>query len=909
MLRRTGESYQTVNTYISGGVGGNGGSGGIQGGAAGTGEGPSMNYDFTGVGNLTMNNHDFRVHDSNLYTVAGDVSLTIQNNRLDESRIRLPPFRTLELAADSRELSGPMRNLQHRMQMRSGPYDIPSRPRPSVTGFDPENLWSGTDTSFPRRSILAPDPLPYTAAQLNPNTVFSRSPSPPPTFEYQQRTNEEGINNFSTLWPGKNNYPTFTPPQSLHGGTFITGETVNLRHGEPGIHILHHAVALEALYDSTESFPQPKCHPETRTELLNKVLYWATAPESEYAILWLHGPAGAGKSAVMQTMCQRLQDAGRLGGSFFFKRGHPTCGNAKVLFATLAYQLALHRHELNTPISRIAEMDPSVLGRSMDVQLRRLILEPCKMLQDDTPSILLIDGLDECEGHNIQREILRLIGYAANYGSRLRILVASRPEPHIRETLGEELFCDFTTSIDIRQSYKAVRTYLHAEFSRIHREHTTMRNIPTPWPSPEILEMLVENSSGYFIYASTIIKFIEDEYSRPFKRLDIIQNLVPCDDPESPFKTLDQLYIHILRDVPVRNRPRLCDILSVILNFPSRQGISVLGIEALLGLEPGEVSLILRPLHSVLRLISERPGWIEVYHASFRDFLNKQERSLDFYVGSPTHRAKLACSILNALASTHQDSPRKDPKEWWFTWTLGEKAAWIVFMASIPPSADFVPLIRAVNPDFVFFWFFPDDAIESFLIWLKRIQPIPEDLIHRWEDYRFMHSYQIAHGSVAQELLQERKMCPERTNTQILNPSLYVIHTLHGRINSELQATLVTFRELLSRSPHMIYFFQAIRLLISDNESYLVDGIQEELFFIRIVLDLSWDDIQECICSLRPLVGQEPLFFLTILLFLPTFCRELGSLYPEPIVSRDLARGSIRLIRWIKRGNLPEVAW
>jgi hypothetical protein len=261
---------------------------------------------------------------------------------------------------------------------------------------------------------------------------------------------------------------------------------------------------------------------------------------------------------------------------------------------------------------------------------------------------------------------------------------------------------------------------------------------------------------------------------------------------------------------------------------------------------------------------------------------------------------------------------------------LGQGAAWIVFMASVTPSADFVPLLQLVNPDFVFFWFWSDDAIESFLIWLKvglhiplrlyshansiikRIQPVPEDLIHRWEDYRFMHSYQIAHGSVAEEVLGGRdksKRWPERTATQILDPSSSVIRTLHGRMNSELQATVMAFREVLSRSPRMLHFFQAIRLLISDNGSYLVDGSQKELFHIRMVLGLSWDDIQEYICSLRPLVTQEPLFFLAIFLFLPTFCRELGSLYPELVVFRDLARGSIRLMRRIESGDFPTVVW
>ncbi|KAJ7328988.1 hypothetical protein DFH08DRAFT_652888, partial [Mycena albidolilacea] len=181
-------------------------------------------------------------------------------------------------------------------------------------------------------------------------------------------------------------------------------------------------------------FPQPKCHPETRTKLLDNLYNWAIDLNSHHSIHWLHGPAGAGKSAVMQTLCRRLEESGWLGGSFFFKRGHSTCGSAKVLFPTLAYQLAFHRHELMGPISRSVERDLSVVGRCMDVQLKNLILEPFKLAGGASPSVLLIDGLDECDGHNIQREILRLIGSTADDPHlALRILVASRPEPHIRE--------------------------------------------------------------------------------------------------------------------------------------------------------------------------------------------------------------------------------------------------------------------------------------------------------------------------------------------------------------------------------------------------------------------------------------------------------------------------------------------
>ncbi|KAJ6491008.1 hypothetical protein C8R45DRAFT_787670, partial [Mycena sanguinolenta] len=109
----------------------------------------------------------------------------------------------------------------------------------------------------------------------------------------------------------------------------------------PRIDILYRVAALAAIHDSVESYPQPKCHPETRTEMLNDLRTWVLDRDAESNVLWLYGPAGAGKSAIMQTLARQLQNAGRLGGCFFFKRGDATRGNGKTLFATIAYQLAL----------------------------------------------------------------------------------------------------------------------------------------------------------------------------------------------------------------------------------------------------------------------------------------------------------------------------------------------------------------------------------------------------------------------------------------------------------------------------------------------------------------------------------------------------------------------------------------
>ncbi|KAJ7659010.1 hypothetical protein B0H17DRAFT_1213007 [Mycena rosella] len=408
------------------------------------------------------------------------------------------------------------------------------------------------------------------------------------------------------------------------------------------------AITGDAFHDSAERFPQPRCHSETRTKLLNVLWKWACGIEpprnwTSYAwyedkdeglgsssnevsepsshILWLHGPAGSGKSAVAQSFCQKLKVEGRLGGSFFFKRGHPSRGNANRLFPTLAYQLALHVPELNGRISRAIENNPAIVDRSLCDQLQRLIIEPCRNLNQ--PVSLVIDGLDECAGNNIQQEVLQsIVRVFSQKHPPLFLFVASRPESHLRETFSERIFAGFYRPLNINQSFQDVRKYLLDEFERIHREHRTMVTVPSPWPISEKVEALVEKSSGYFIYVSTVVKFVDDKRFRPVDRLDIVLG-IKSSIFQSPFDTLDQLYHQILCAVPMDYRPKLIQILAVI--GPSL-GLQVSQAELLLELEPGDVRLILRDLQSV---ISWDLGDVDaaVHHASFLDYLRDPGRS------------------------------------------------------------------------------------------------------------------------------------------------------------------------------------------------------------------------------------------------------------------------------------------
>ncbi|KAF7377486.1 NACHT domain-containing protein [Mycena sanguinolenta] len=460
-----------------------------------------------------------------------------------------------------------------------------------------------------------------------------------------------------------------------HPTNISIGGNVNQiqQYGEPGLHILHRAAATDAFHDSAERYPQPRCHPETRTKMLENLWRWSSNTDFSRAVLWLHGPAGAGKSAIAQSFCAKLEAQNRLAASFFFKRGHPSRGDGNKLLTTVAYQLALCQPELKTAISRIVEDDPSIISRALSVQLQKLIIEPCRQTFIGRILVIVIDGLDECDGKEIQREILRSIGTAVREKPLpLRFFVASRPEPHISESF-LNAFHGIYSAMNINQSFDDIRKYLLDEFARIHREHhETMAAIPFPWPAPQVVDRLVQKSSGYFIYVSTVIKFVDDKDFRPTERLKVIVGTGETSN-ESPFAALDQLYTQILSQIPARQR-----LLQILTVLTAKLGLSIGHIEQLLGLEPGDVRLTFRGLHSLVR--AGKPAFmfmkdwgncddwscgsqIYVHHASFYDFLQDPRRAGIFYTNCDSCKTDLSHCILQTF-SYQSTSTKTDHLVW-----------------------------------------------------------------------------------------------------------------------------------------------------------------------------------------------------------------------------------------------------
>ena len=68
------------------------------------------------------------------------------------------------------------------------------------------------------------------------------------------------------------------------------------------------------------------------------------------------------------------------------------------LFSTLAYQLAINISTMRGHIEQVKVEDPAPPVRSAATQLQKLIIIPFEHLPQRSTPVLIIDGLDECEG-------------------------------------------------------------------------------------------------------------------------------------------------------------------------------------------------------------------------------------------------------------------------------------------------------------------------------------------------------------------------------------------------------------------------------------------------------------------------------------------------------------------------------
>ncbi|KAF5324153.1 hypothetical protein D9619_011301 [Psilocybe cf. subviscida] len=439
---------------------------------------------------------------------------------------------------------------------------------------------------------------------------------------------------------------------TIHGGTFVVSDNPSTA---SSLDILYKRVAPNAILNAEGRADEVRCHPGTRKEVINRIEKWRDAQDGLTApIFWLSGPAGAGKSAIVQTVADRCIQQEVPQANFFFFRADSSRNTVAPLVATLLHQIILLYSSVRDTVAAVLSANPLIFDGLLEEQLAQLIIAPLRAIQRSSdsykPLTLFVDGLDECDSRDNQRRIIHAFGKVlVKHPCLFCLLVGSRDESQIKMAFKQlstpllPLYLDAKYSPD-----RDIRRFVIAEFQKIREAHPLCHMLHVNWPSDKDIEAIVHKSSGQFVYAATAMRFISHSSASPNLSLDRVQGVAQV-ATNSPFSQLDAIYTFILSRAD--DQQALKDILHA--HFHRRR---VAHPEAGPTLTLQQVLCVYdrvytdSVLHSCIADVNaiacfENDSLI-FYHASLADYLEDQSRSEEYFVDIDVFNVKILQRLL-----------------------------------------------------------------------------------------------------------------------------------------------------------------------------------------------------------------------------------------------------------------------
>jgi hypothetical protein len=369
----------------------------------------------------------------------------------------------------------------------------------------------------------------------------------------------------------------------------------------------------------------------------------------------MNGLAGTGKSTIAQSFSDMIAKDGFLGASFFCSRDYLNRKELKNIFPTLAHQLACHYPQFRHHIIASIKKDPTLVYTSLISQFENLLVNP--LSETNTSCIIVIDALDECIDDQPASAILSILGRFAKWLPLVKFFITGRPEPRIRSGFRLPLLEPLTQifllhEVELPSINNDIQLYLMQKLSTITKQRSDIE-LPDPWPHDNEIEALTKKSSGLFIFASTLVRFITSEHHEPNERLQLVLSKASGTTHEGR-SGIDSLYsqvlLHAFSDVcePVvfDNVRRVLGAIVLAFNPLSRKGLSTIT-----GLSTSLISTTLRHLHSVILVPTSETKEIRIFHKSFPDFLQDRKRCTDhrFRIHTETYHGDMALRCLELM--------------------------------------------------------------------------------------------------------------------------------------------------------------------------------------------------------------------------------------------------------------------
>jgi hypothetical protein len=289
--------------------------------------------------------------------------------------------------------------------------------------------------------------------------------------------------------------------------------------------------------------------------------------------------------------------------------------------------------------------------------MEKVIVGPLKATH--IPTLIIIDALDECKDEEPASAILSVLSRYVDEIPNVKFFITGRPEPPIRSGFRLESLRPITEVLRLHDVERSsvdddIKLFFRTRLGNIAKNRSDC-DFTQDWPSSSDIEILCDKAAGFFIYASTVIKFIMSKNRTPAEQLARIISL-PQSTTHEGRSGIDLLYTQVLEqavddvdadDKEVHSRFRTV-VGMILLAF---NPLSVRALSDLLGVS--SISTTLRPLHSLLLVPdpdrTEHP--VHIFHKSFPDFLTDPGRCVDqrFFVEPSVHHREVVLSCLKVM--------------------------------------------------------------------------------------------------------------------------------------------------------------------------------------------------------------------------------------------------------------------
>jgi hypothetical protein len=374
---------------------------------------------------------------------------------------------------------------------------------------------------------------------------------------------------------------------------------------------------------------------------------WATDSEGPPVYL-LSGMAGAGKSAIARSFARLLDQEMLLGASFFCSRGSESRSNATAILPTLAFHLAWKSEPYARALIKTIKTNPGVTFnlRTPSFQFTKLLLQPAQVIsQLEQILVVVIDAVDECSGANSIQALLKVLTQST--GVRQKFFITGRPEPYIEKAVDWALAA---RRLHLRDVEHEIVT---ADVTKYLRTH--LRTLCPGWPSENDLKELVHRTGHFFIFAFTVIQYLSSKWLSHAEVERRLQNILDgTASTKNQTVVVDALYGQILDDAWSRKDPdeqaARKDMLATIICL--REPLPLGGLSGLTEKDPETVTFLLADFHSVIDFSGSLDTPIQIFHASFPDYVTNNTRSGDKMLVLSDQHAVLALQCIKCMNSS-----------------------------------------------------------------------------------------------------------------------------------------------------------------------------------------------------------------------------------------------------------------